>query len=116
MSNLPPEKRKASRARPPLKLLDLMAVTRDFAFVLDKHVNAGDVVRAAQGADKNLIRGVEVFDLFEAGKLAEDGKKSLAIAVTLQPTEHTLTETEIDAVSEKVIGAVKKATGGEIRS
>ena len=116
LSNLPPEKRKASRARPPLKLLDLMAVTRDFAFVLDKHVNAGDVVRAAQGADKNLIRGVEVFDLFEAGKLAEYGKKSLAIAVTLQPTEHTLTETEIDAVSEKVIGAVKKATGGEIRS
>lgn len=116
VNNLPPEKRKASRARPTLELLDLMAVTRDFAFILDKDVAAGDVVRAAQGADKSLIRTVEVFDLFEAGKLAEEGKKSLAIAVTLQPTQQTLTDKEIEAVSEKVIGAVKKATGGEIRS
>ena len=112
---LPPEKRK-SRAKPPLAESDLMALSRDFAFVLDRSVAAGDVVRAAAGADKTLIRDVTVFDLFEGGKLAEDGKKSLAIAVTLQPSEQTLTEKDIEAVSQKIITAVTKATGGEIRS
>lgn len=112
---LPPEKKK-SRAKPPLAESDLMALSRDFAFVLDSSVAAGDVVRAAAGADKSLIRDVAVFDLFEGGKLAEEGKKSLAIAVTLQPSEQTLTEKDIEAVSQKIIAAVSKATGGEIRS
>lgn len=114
LGNLPPEKRK-SRARPQLEESDLMALTRDFAFVLDRGVAAADVVRAAQGADKTLIRNVSVFDMFEGGKLAQEGKKSLAIEVTLQPTTQTLTDKEIDTISEKIIAAVSKATGGEIR-
>lgn len=114
LDNLPPEKRK-SRARTPIEESDLMALTRDFAFILDRGVAASDVVRAAQGADKSLIRNVAVFDIFEGGKLAEEGKKSLAIEVTLQPTTQTLTEKEIEAVSDKIIAAVSKATGGEIR-
>lgn len=112
---LPPEKRK-SRAKPQLAESNLMPLRRDFAFVLDAGVAAGDVVRAALGADKALIRAVNVFDVFEGGKLAEDGKKSLAIEVTLQPAEQALTDKEIEAVSHKVIAAVAKATGGEIRS
>lgn len=115
LDSLPPEKRK-SRARTPIEGSDLMALTRDFAFVLDRNVGAADVVRAAQGADKALIRNVAVFDMFEGGKLAEEGKRSLAIEVTLQPTTQTLTDKEIEAVSEKIIAAVSKATGGEIRS
>lgn len=114
LDTLPPEKRK-SRARPLLDENDLMALKRDFAFVLDRDVAAADVVRAAQGADKALIGNIEVFDLFEGGKLAEEGKKSLAIEVTLQPTTQTLTEKEIEAVCQKIIAAVSKATGGEIR-
>ena len=77
---------------------------------------AGDVVRAAAGADKALIREVQVFDVFEGGALAEEGKKSLAIEVTLQPTSETLTDKDIEAVAQKVAAAVKAATGGEIRS
>ncbi|MCB1506895.1 MAG: phenylalanine--tRNA ligase subunit beta [Hyphomicrobiaceae bacterium] len=115
ISNLPPEKRKA-RARPPLDESDLMPLTRDFAFVLNSDVAAGDVMRAAQGADKSLIRDVSVFDIFEGGKLAEEGKKSLGLAVTLQPQGQTLTDKDIEAISEKIKAAVKKATGGEIRS
>ncbi len=111
---LPPEK-KRSRARTALGSTDLLPVRRDFAFVLDTGIAAGDVIRAAQNADKKLITSVSVFDVFEGGKLAEDGKKSLAIEVTLQPTVATLTDKEIDAVSDKVIAAVSKATGGEIR-
>jgi phenylalanyl-tRNA synthetase beta chain len=111
---LPAEKRK-SRTRPALAASDLLPVTRDFAFVLDGKVAAGDVVRAAQGADKALIAGVTVFDLFEGGNLAAEGKKSLAIEVTLQPTKATMTDKDIEAVSQSIIAAVKKATGGEIR-
>jgi len=112
---LPPEKRK-SRAKAALAQSDLLAVTRDFAFVLDRGVNAGDVVKAALGADKALIASVLVFDVFEGGALAAEGKKSVAIEVTLQPTAETLTDTAIEAISQKVIADVKKATGGEIRS
>ncbi|MGD9783596.1 MAG: phenylalanine--tRNA ligase subunit beta [Hyphomicrobiaceae bacterium] len=112
---LPPEKRKATRAKAPLEDSNLMALSRDFAFVLARDVPAADVVRAAQGADKSLIRDVSVFDLFEGGRLAEEGKKSLAIAVTLQPKDQALTDKEIEAVSERIIAAVAKATGGAIR-
>jgi phenylalanyl-tRNA synthetase beta chain len=111
---LPPEKRK-SRAKAPLEAADLLPVRRDFAFVLDRSVAAGEVMRAAAGADRALIQDVSVFDVFSGGNLAEEGKKSLAIEVTLQPTVETLTDKDIDAVAQKVIAAVKKATGGEIR-
>jgi phenylalanyl-tRNA synthetase beta chain len=90
-------------------------VFRDFAFVLDKDVPAGDVVKAAAGADKTLISNISVFDVFEGGALATEDKKSVAIEVTLQPVTATLTEQEIEAVSRKIIADVKKATGGEIR-
>ncbi len=111
---LPPEKKK-SRARPALGASDLLPVRRDFAFILDQAINAGDVVKAACGADKALISSVSVFDVFEGGTLAGAGKKSLAIEVTLQPGENTLTDKDIEAVCQKIIADVKKATGGEIR-
>ena len=110
---LPPEKKK-SRTKPVLSTSDLLPVRRDFAFLLDRKVPAGDVVKAAAAADKALIAGVSVFDLFEGGALAAEGKKSLAIEVTLQP-KATLTDKELDAISQKIIADVKKATGGEIR-
>ena len=113
LANLPAEKRK-TRARPAFAAADLLPVTRDFAFVLDQGVAAGEVVKAAQGVDKALIAGVKVFDVFEGGSLGA-GKKSLAIEVTLAPKSLTLTDEEIDAVGKKVIAAVGKATGGEIR-
>ena len=78
-------------------------------------IAAGDVVRAAQSADKELIKSVAVFDVFSGGALASEGKKSLAIEVTLQPVAETLTDKDIEAVSDKLVAAVKKATGGEIR-
>lgn len=111
---LPPEKRK-SRARVPLDASDLLPVRRDFAFVVDKTTDASAIVRAATGADKALISGINVFDIFE-GKSLGDDKKSVAIEVTLQPTAKTLTDADIDKVSDKVIAAVKKATGAEIRA
>jgi phenylalanyl-tRNA synthetase beta chain len=78
-------------------------------------VLAGDVIKAAAGADKALVQSVNIFDVFEGGTLAAEGKKSVAIEVTLQPSTATLTDKDIEAISAKIVADVKKATGGEIR-
>jgi phenylalanyl-tRNA synthetase beta chain len=111
---IPAQKRK-SLAKPPLEAADLLPVRRDFAFLLDAKVPAGDVVKAAMGADKKLIANVSVFDIFE-GKALGEGKKSLALEVTLQPREKTLTDAEIEAVAQRIVADVGKATGGQIRA
>ncbi len=111
---LPAAKRKGT-AKPALDASDLQPVRRDFAFLLDRDVAAGDVVRAASSADRMLISGVDVFDVF-TGQGVPEGKKSLAIEVTLQPRDKTLTDAEIEAVAAKIVAAVTKATGGELRS
>ncbi|MFN3626276.1 MAG: phenylalanine--tRNA ligase subunit beta [Parvibaculum sp.] len=112
---IPEPKRKATRAKPPLALSDLQPLRRDFAFVVDEKVSADQLLRAARGADRKLIADVSLFDLFEGGALGE-GRKSLAIEVTLQPVEKTLTDEEIEAVSKAIVAAVEKATGGTLRS
>jgi phenylalanyl-tRNA synthetase beta chain len=112
---IPLPKVKATKTKPPLELSDLQPVRRDFAFVLDRPVEAARVVRAAEGADKKLITGVAVFDVFESDALGA-GKKSLAIQVTLQPRGKTLTDEEIDAVGKRVVAEVGKATGGVLRT
>ncbi len=112
---LPREKKKSGKTRPPMAVADLMPVTRDFAFVVDKDVEAADLLKAASGVEKKLISAVNIFDVFDGAPLGERGKKSLGLEITLQPTDATLTDKEIDAVAEKVIAAVTKATGGEIR-
>ena len=109
-----PARRSSAATRPALHLSDLQAVERDFAFVLDDTVDAARVVNAAAGADKTLIDAVAVFDVFEGGSLGAD-KKSLAVAMRLQPKAATLTDAEIDAVSAKLVAAVEKATGGTLR-
>ncbi len=112
---LPPEKKK-SRAKPPLAAPTCCRVTRDLAFIVPKDVAAGDLVKAAQNADKTLIRAVSVFDVFEGGSLAAEGKKSIAIEVTIQPSAETLTDQAIESITQKIVADVKKATGGTLRS
>ncbi|MHA1189492.1 MAG: phenylalanine--tRNA ligase subunit beta [Alphaproteobacteria bacterium] len=109
-----PQPRSTKKTRPALGASDLQPVTRDFAFVVNDDVSAASLIRAAKGADKALIRSVSVFDLFSGASIGE-GKTSIAIEVTLQPREQTLTDTEIEAVSGKIIAAVDKATGGTLR-
>ena len=87
---------------------------RDFAFLVDSAVAADTLVRAARGAERNLITGVSLFDVYEGDKLPE-GKKSLAIEITFQPRERTLTDAEIEAAAAKVVAAVTKATGASLR-
>ena len=110
----PLPKARPTKARPKLALSPFQPVERDFAFLVDAAVEAEKLVRAARNSDKALISAARVFDVY-AGKGMPEGKKSLAIAVTLQPVERTLTDAEIEAVSTKIVGAVAKATGAVLR-
>lgn len=101
-------------AKPLLKLEALQPVVRDFAFVVDRAVTAAKLIKAARDAEKNLIRDVSVFDVYEGEHVAA-GKKSVALAVTMQPVEKTLTDAEIDAIAAKVTASVEKATGAVLR-
>ena len=114
LDRIPDAKVKATRAKPVLELSAFQPVSRDFAFIVDRSVKSGDLVRAAQNVDKKLISGVTVFDVYE-GKGIDDGKKSVAIAVTMQPREKTLTDVEIEAAAAKIVAEVTKKTGGVLR-
>ncbi|HEY8336939.1 MAG TPA: phenylalanine--tRNA ligase subunit beta [Tardiphaga sp.] len=115
LDRIPDAKVRATRARPVLELSAFQPVSRDFAFIVDRSVRSGDLVRAAQGVDKKLISNVTLFDVYE-GKGVDDSKKSLAIAVTIQPREKTLTDQEIDAIGAKIVAEVTKKTGGALRA
>ncbi len=93
-----------AKAKPPLTLSSFQAVHRDFAFLADEKLQAADIMQTLQGADKTLITDVTVFDIY-AGKGIEPGKKSVALSVTLQAMDRTLTEEEINAVSQKIVAA-----------
>ncbi|SCB38256.1 phenylalanine--tRNA ligase subunit beta [Rhizobium hainanense] len=111
---MPEPKKKATRTKPALELSPFQAVKRDFAFVVDKSVEAGAIIRAAVGADRKLVTGVNVFDIFEGASLGE-GKKSVAIEVQIQPAERTLTDEDFEALTQKIVANVTKSTGGVLR-
>ncbi len=108
-----PESR-ATRAKPPLRLSVFQPIERDFAFVVDHDLPAETLLRAARGVDRKLVSEIRLFDLYEGAGLPE-GKKSLAITVVLQPQERTLTDAEIEGLSQRLIAQVEKATGGQLR-
>ena len=110
-----PNTEKKTTNKPVLNLSDFQIVTRDFAFVIDKKVKSEEVVTSAFKVDKELIRNVEIFDLFEDDSLGKD-KKSIAIKVTLQSNEKTLAENDISEISSKIIESVEKSTSGTVRS
>ena len=107
-------KSRATRAKPPLRLSVFQPIERDFAFVVDHDLPAETLLRAARGVDRKLVSEIRLFDLYEGAGLPE-GKKSLAITVVLQPQERTLTDAEIEGLSQRLIAQVEKATGGQLR-
>lgn len=111
---LPAPKARPTKVKPKLELSDLQPLSRDFAFLVDRAALAGDLVKAVAGADKALITDVSVFDVYE-GVGVPEGKKSVGVAVTLQPREKTLTDTEIEAVAQKIVAEAEKKTGAILR-
>jgi len=112
---VPVPRARPTKARPLLQLSPYQPVQRDFAFVVDKDLPAETLLKAARQADKKLVTAVRLFDLYE-GKGLPEGKKSLAIEVTLQPQDATLTDAALDGFSKKLVEQVEKATGGVLRS
>jgi phenylalanyl-tRNA synthetase beta chain len=114
LEKIPEPKARPTRAKPLLDVSPFQPVERDFAFVVDNSVKAADIVRAAQNVDKKLVTDVVVFDVYE-GKGIDPGKKSIAIAVTIQPREKTMTDAEIETLAGKIVAEVTKRTGGVLR-
>jgi phenylalanyl-tRNA synthetase beta chain len=112
---MPEPKKKATRTKPALELSPFQAVKRDFAFVVDKSVEAGAILKAASSADRKLVTGVNVFDIFEGASVGE-GKKSVAIEVVIQPADRTLTDEDFEVLTGKIIANVTKNTGGVLRA
>jgi len=111
---VPAPKAKGGRARPKLDRSDFMPVERDLAFVVEDAVNAADILKAAQSAERSLVSDVSVFDVYQGAGLPE-GAKSVAVSVTLQPRERTLTDVEIEAAVAKIVAEVSKRTGATLR-
>ncbi|BCH29178.1 phenylalanine--tRNA ligase beta subunit [Mesorhizobium sp. L-8-10] len=112
---VPEPKAKPTRTKPRLELSAFQAVKRDFAFVVDRTVEAGTLTRAALAADRKLITGVSVFDVFEGSALGPD-RKSIAIEVSIQPVDKTLTDEDFEALAGRIVENVKKQTGGLLRA
>jgi phenylalanyl-tRNA synthetase beta chain len=105
-----PKRRKKS----PPDLPAFQPLRRDLALLVDADVPADNLLRAARGAERALVSDVVLFDRY-AGERLPEGKVSLAIQITLQPRERTLTDAEIEAVVAKVVAAITKATGATLR-
>lgn len=114
IDKLPKPKAKKSSARPKLELSNLQPVERDFAFVVSGEVSAADILKAVRVAEKELIESVNIFDVY-SGKNVEEGKKSIAFSVRLQPKNETLKDADIENISKKIIASVETSTGGKLR-
>ncbi|MBB4075967.1 phenylalanyl-tRNA synthetase beta chain [Bartonella fuyuanensis] len=114
LDEIPKSKKKTTKSRPPLKLSPFQIVRRDFAFIVDKTIASSLIIRAAEEADKKLIRYVQVFDLFEDQSFGKD-KKSVTIEIVIQPIERTLIDKDLEEIAAKVIENVTKMTGAYLR-
>ena len=114
LDTVPEPKRKSTKTKAALGLSSLMPLSRDFAFLVAAGVAAGDLVRPIQAADKALITGIRVFDIYQGAGVPE-GQKSVAVEVLIQPTDKTLTDGEIEALSAKIVAAAAKTVGAKLR-
>ena len=103
-----------SKAKKKLELSQFQPVDKDFAFVVNKSVKATDLMAAARVSDRTHITDVRIFDVYEGDNLPE-GKKSIALSVTFQPTDKTFSEQEIEFLMEKVISECGAKCGAQIR-
>ena len=115
LKNIPEPKKKYRLAKKNYFVSEFQKSERDFAFVIDKNYKAGEIEKLISEVDKDIIKKVLIFDVFEGGNMPE-GKKSIAINVTIQSMNKTLSQKDLDQVSQKIINIVKAKTGGTIRS
>ena len=115
LDNIPLPRNNSDKSKKKLELFSFQPLDKDLAFVVDKSVDANNILAAAKNADRNLITDVRIFDIYEGENLPEN-KKSVALSVTFQPKEQTFTDKDIENLMNKVIVEVGKKTGGELRN
>jgi phenylalanyl-tRNA synthetase beta chain len=115
LDNIPEAKKKIREARPQFVVSDYQKVFRDFAFVIDEKYSSGEIISLVQKIDKELIKVVKIFDVYQGDNIVS-GKKSIAFNVTLEPKDKTLNDKDIDQISKKIISVVQETTGATLRS
>ena len=115
LKNIPEPNKKVRLTKKSFQASDYQKSERDFAFVIDKIFKVGTLEKMIREIDHNIIQDVTTFDIYEGEKIPKD-KKSVAISVTLQAKDKTLSEKDLDQISKKIIDSVKDKTGATIRS
>ena len=115
LDNIPESRKKIREAKSQFIVSDYQKVVRDFAFVIDEQYKSSDVISLVKNVDKELIKNVKIFDVYQ-GENIGSGKKSIAFSVTLEPKDKTLSDNDIDQISKKIISAVQESTGATLRS
>tara|TARA_R110002126_G_scaffold3263_2_gene18648 strand:- start:83091 stop:85508 length:2418 start_codon:yes stop_codon:yes gene_type:complete len=115
LDNIPVPKKKSGAAKPLLKLAALQPLARDFAFIVDEDLETANLTRAISSVDKKLITDVSIFDVYQ-GKGVDDGKKSIALSVSIQPQDATLTDAEIEALSKRIIDTAQQKCQAALRA
>jgi phenylalanyl-tRNA synthetase beta chain len=115
LDNIPESRKKIREVKPKFIVSDYQKVVRDFAFVIDEKFSSGDIINLVKKINKELIKEVKIFDIYQGDNIAS-GKKSIAFNVTLEPKDKTLDEKDIDEVSKKIISTVQETTGATLRS
>ncbi len=115
LDNIPESRKKIREAKPQFIVSDYQKVVRDFDFVIDEKYSSGEIINLVKKIYKNLIKDVKIFDVYQGDNITS-GKKSIAFNVILEPKDKTLSEKDIDQVSNKIISTVQKTTGASLRS
>jgi phenylalanyl-tRNA synthetase beta chain len=115
IDNIPESRKKIREIKPHFVVYDYQKVIRDFAFVIDEKYSSGEIISLVQKIDKELIKAVKIFDVYQGDNI-DTGKKSIAFSVTLEPKDKTLSENDIEQISKKIISEVKESTGATLRS
>ena len=115
LDNIPESRKKIRESKPQFTVSDYQKVIRDFAFVIEDKYSSGEIISLVKNIDKELIKTVKIFDIYEGGNI-EPGKKSIAFNITFEPKEKTLSEKDIEEISKKIISTVQNVTGATLRS
>jgi len=115
LDNIKETRKKLKDQKNQYQYSDYQKSERDFAFVIDKNFKVQDLVNIISEVDKNLIRSVKVFDVYEGENIPED-KKSIALNVTIQSSEKTLKDEDLEKINKLIISTVESKSGAKIRS
>ena len=115
LKNIPEPNKKLRQTKKSFKASDYQKSERDFAFVVDKIFKIGALEKIIREVDETLIQSVTTFDVYQGDNIPKD-KKSVAISVTLQAIDKTLTENDLEQISKRIIDTVSEKTGATIRS